>query len=97
MGEKIVISGDARHDSMGHCAKYGAYTVFCSNTAEIIHFSLVQVFNQLQVLLIYLTNFKFYQFVVELSITTFGKYNLISKFFKFNQMNDENNLYFLLL
>ena len=22
----IVIAGDGRHDSMGHCAKYGAYT-----------------------------------------------------------------------
>ncbi|KAK3749113.1 hypothetical protein QZH41_019409 [Actinostola sp. cb2023] len=24
----VVIAGDGRHDSMGHCAKYGAYTVF---------------------------------------------------------------------
>ena len=36
-GEEIVISEDARHDSMGHSAKYGAYTVFCCNTSEIIH------------------------------------------------------------
>ena len=24
----ITIAGDGRHDSMGHCAKYGAYTIF---------------------------------------------------------------------
>ena len=32
-----------RHDSMGHCAKYGAYTIFCCTLTKIIHFSLVQV------------------------------------------------------
>ncbi|XP_044164900.1 uncharacterized protein LOC122948870 [Acropora millepora] len=25
----IVIAGDGRHDSMGHSAKFGAYTIFC--------------------------------------------------------------------
>ena len=25
----ITIAGDGRHDSMGHCAKYCAYTIFC--------------------------------------------------------------------
>lgn len=25
-GQKVVIAGDGRHDSMGHSAKYGAYT-----------------------------------------------------------------------
>ena len=24
LGEGIVMAGDGRHDSMGHCAKYGA-------------------------------------------------------------------------
>ncbi|XP_028518525.1 uncharacterized protein LOC110250843 [Exaiptasia diaphana] len=39
---KITVAGDARHDSMGHNAKYGAYSVLCSDIAKIIHFSLVQ-------------------------------------------------------
>lgn len=25
----IIIAGDGCHDRMGHCAKYGAYTIFC--------------------------------------------------------------------
>ena len=41
--EPIILSGDARHDSMGHSAKYGAYSI-CSNTlSSIVHFDLVQV------------------------------------------------------
>ena len=32
-----------RHDSMGHSAKFGAYTIFCCTVPMIIHFSLVQV------------------------------------------------------
>ena len=42
-GEKLVMAGDGRHDSMGHSAKFGAYTLFCNNLLKIIHFSLVQV------------------------------------------------------
>ena len=42
-GQKVVIAGDGRHDSMGHSAKYGAYTIFCCTIPLIIHFSLVQV------------------------------------------------------
>ncbi|XP_028394475.1 uncharacterized protein LOC114518668 [Dendronephthya gigantea] len=41
--ESLVISGDGRHDSMGHSAKYGAYTIFCCTSAEIIDFSLIQL------------------------------------------------------
>ena len=41
----LVISGDGRHDSMGHSTKYGAYTIFCCTSAQIIYFSLVQVIN----------------------------------------------------
>ena len=39
----ITISGDGRHDSTGHCAKYCAYTIFCCTLPGIIHFALVQV------------------------------------------------------
>ena len=39
----VVISGDGRHDGMGHSAKFGAYTIFCCTLSLIIHFSLVQV------------------------------------------------------
>ncbi|XP_068738524.1 uncharacterized protein [Montipora capricornis] len=38
----ITIAGDGRHDSMGHSAKYCAYTIFCTTIPMIIHFSLVQ-------------------------------------------------------
>ena len=39
----VVLAGDGRHDSMGHSAKYCAYTIFCCTDPSIIHFSLVQV------------------------------------------------------
>ncbi|KAK3732559.1 hypothetical protein QZH41_017850, partial [Actinostola sp. cb2023] len=38
----VSVAGDGRHDSMGHCAKYGAYSVFCCTLPMIIHFSLIQ-------------------------------------------------------
>lgn len=41
--EDLVIAGDGRHDSMGHSAKYCAYTVFACTIPLIITFSLVQV------------------------------------------------------
>lgn len=43
MGSGVVLAGDGRHDSMGHSAKYGAYTIFCCTVPMIIHFALVQV------------------------------------------------------
>jgi hypothetical protein len=43
IGNGIVIAGDGRHDSMGHSAKYGAYTILCCSVPMIIHFVLVQV------------------------------------------------------
>lgn len=45
--EGVVIAGDGRHDSMGHRVKYGAYTIFGCTLSKIIHFSLVQVYNNL--------------------------------------------------
>ena len=36
-------SGDGRFDSMGHSAKYGVYTMFCTTILIIVHFELVQV------------------------------------------------------
>ena len=38
-----VWSGDGRFDSMGHLAKYGAYTMFCCTIMKIVHFELLQV------------------------------------------------------
>ena len=28
-GQEVVLAGDGRHDSMGHSAKYGTYSIFC--------------------------------------------------------------------
>ena len=39
----VVVAGDGRHDSMGHSAKFCAYTMFCSTVPMIIHFDIVQV------------------------------------------------------
>ena len=39
-----IIAEDGRHDSMGHSAKYCAYTLFNCTSPNIIHFSLVQVY-----------------------------------------------------
>ena len=36
-------SGDGRFDSMGHSAKYGAYTMFCNSISKIVHFEIRQV------------------------------------------------------
>ena len=36
-------SEDGRFDSMGHSAKYGSYTMFCSSIMKIVHFELLQV------------------------------------------------------
>ncbi len=45
--EPLIIGGDGGHDSMGHCAKYGAYSVMCYNNPAIIHFELIQVCSSL--------------------------------------------------
>mgnify|MGYP001092924673 CR=1 FL=1 len=41
--EALTWCGDGRFDSMGHCAKYGVYTMFNSNISKIVHFALLQV------------------------------------------------------
>ncbi|CAH3043901.1 unnamed protein product [Porites lobata] len=38
----VVWAGDGRYDSMGHSAKYGAYTLLCTTIMKIVHFELVQ-------------------------------------------------------
>lgn len=43
----VVLAGDARHDSMGHSAKYGAYTIFCCTIGLIIHTVIVKVMEKL--------------------------------------------------
>lgn len=40
---EVIVAGDGRHDSMGHSAKFCAYTIFCCNIPMIIHFKIVQV------------------------------------------------------
>ncbi|XP_074632756.1 uncharacterized protein LOC141891673 [Acropora palmata] len=42
-GQEVVLAGDGRHDSMGHSAKYGTYSIFCCTIGYIIHLVLVQV------------------------------------------------------
>lgn len=42
-GKEVVLSGDGRHDSMGHSAKFGTYTIFCCTIGLILHLVLVQV------------------------------------------------------
>lgn len=42
-GKEVVLAGDARHDSMGHSAKYGTYTIFCCTVGLMIHITLIQV------------------------------------------------------
>jgi solute carrier family 8 (sodium/calcium exchanger) len=39
----LAIAGDARHDSMGHSAKYGTYTTMEMNSRKIIDFQVIQV------------------------------------------------------
>ena len=40
--KEVTICGDARFDSMGHSAKYGTFTIFCTNLKKIVDFELVQ-------------------------------------------------------
>lgn len=41
--KNVVWGGDGRFDSMGHSAKYGTYSMFCSPIDKIVHFELIQV------------------------------------------------------
>jgi len=41
----VVWSGDGRFDSMGHNAKFGAYTMFSNTLLKIVHFE-IQVTSQ---------------------------------------------------
>ena len=43
----VVLAGDARHDSMGHSAKYRGYTILCCTIGLIIHIVIVQVMEKL--------------------------------------------------
>ena len=36
--KNVTWCGDGRFDSMGHCAKYGVYTMFCSTINKVVHF-----------------------------------------------------------
>lgn len=41
--KEVVLAGDGRHDSMGHSAKFGTYSIYCCTVGLIIHIVLVQV------------------------------------------------------
>ncbi|KAK3735909.1 hypothetical protein QZH41_010201, partial [Actinostola sp. cb2023] len=41
-GKEVVLAGDGRHDSMGHCAKFCTYSIFCCTIGLIVHIDLVQ-------------------------------------------------------
>ena len=41
--KNVTWCGDGRFNSMGHCAKYGVYTMFCSTINKVVHFQLLQV------------------------------------------------------
>ena len=41
----LVWAGDGRFDSMGHSAKYGAYSMLSTTAMKIAHFEIVQVSN----------------------------------------------------
>ena len=41
--EPLVLGGDGRHDSPGHCAKYGSYTLMDMTRNKVIDIQLVQV------------------------------------------------------
>lgn len=40
--KNVAWTGDGRFDSVGHSAKYGVYTMFCTTIMKIVHFELVQ-------------------------------------------------------
>ena len=42
-GQSLILSGDGRADSPGHCAKYGSYTVIDMTCSKVVDFKLVQV------------------------------------------------------
>lgn len=42
-GKEVVLAGDGRHDSMGHSAKFGTYTIFCCSVGLILHLVVIQV------------------------------------------------------
>lgn len=44
--ENVTWSGDGRIESMGHCAKYGLYTMLCSPLDKIVHLELIEVWWQ---------------------------------------------------
>ena len=42
-GAQLMLGGDMRADSPGHCAKYGSYTMMELNTKKILDIQLIQV------------------------------------------------------
>ena len=48
--KEVVLAGDGRHDSMGHSAKFGTYTILCCTIGLIIHIVLVQVWENCKIM-----------------------------------------------
>jgi solute carrier family 8 (sodium/calcium exchanger) len=42
-GGELVVAGDGKADSPGHCAKYDVYTIVDMNSGQVIGLHLVQV------------------------------------------------------
>ena len=42
-GKEVILAGDGRHNSMGHSAKFGTYTIYCCTVGWILHLVVVQV------------------------------------------------------
>lgn len=68
-GKEVVLSGDGRHDSMGHSAKYGTYTIFCCTIGLIIHLVVVQV------VLLANNKINLFQILEHMSLTSLSKAN----------------------
>lgn len=43
MDTGLIVAGDERCDSPGHCAKFGSYTMIEQQINKVIHFELIQV------------------------------------------------------
>ena len=43
VSKEVLLAGDGRHDSMGHSATFGTYTIIFCTVGLILHLVVVQV------------------------------------------------------